>query len=89
MALDFIAGQTDYSGLRIDGLLEEQHPLVIVPPHTLQSFTWSPGAIIEGQTVTLAAAGFADGKQEGDRRALDGIRKARVKFQEKRRASTH
>lgn len=86
MALDFIAGQTDYSGLRIDGLLEEQHPLVIIPPHTLQSFTWSLGAIIEGQTVTLAAAVFADGKQEGDRRALDGIRKARVKFQEKRRA---
>jgi hypothetical protein len=86
MALDFIAGRSTYSGLRIDGLLQEDNPLVIIPPHSLKTFTWSLGAIIEGQTVTLAAAVFADGKEEGERRALDGIKKARVKFQEKQRA---
>lgn len=86
MALDFIAGKTDYSGLRIDGLLQEENPLVIIPPHTLRTFNWGLGAILEGQTVTLAAAVFADGKEEGHKRALDGIRKARLKFQDKRRA---
>ena len=86
MALDFIAGKTDYSGLRIDGLLHEDNPLVIIPPHTLKTFSWGLGAIMEGQTVTLAAAVFADGKEEGDKRALDGIRKARLKFQERQRA---
>ena len=86
MALDFIAGRSNYSGLRIDGLLHEDNPLVIIPPHSLKTFTWGLGAIMEGQTVTLAAAVFADGKEEGERPALDGIKKARVKFQEKQRA---
>lgn len=86
MALDFIAGRGNYSGLRIDGLLQEDNPLVIIPPHSLKTFTWSLGTIMEGQPVTLAAAVFADGKEEGERRALDGIKKARVKFQEKQRA---
>jgi hypothetical protein len=86
MALDFIAGRSNYSGLRIDGLLQEDNPLVIIPPHSLKTFTWSLGAIMEGQTVTLAAAVFADGKEEGDKRFLDGIKKARIKFQEKQRA---
>src|ERR1700741_3902675 len=58
MALDFIAGRSDYSGLRIDGLLQEDNPLVIIPPHSLKTFTWSLGAINEGETVTLAAAVF-------------------------------
>jgi hypothetical protein len=86
MALDFIAGRSTYSGLRIDGLLQEDNPLVIIPPHSLKTFTWSLSAIMEGQTVTLAAAVFDDGKEEGERQALDGIKKARVKFQEKQRA---
>ena len=41
---------------------------------------------MEGQTVTLAAAVFADGKEEGDNWVLDGIKKSRDKFQEKQRA---
>ena len=86
MALDFIAGRANYSGLRIDGLLQEDSPLVIIPPHSLKTFTWALGGIMEGETVTLAAAVFADGKEEGERRFLDGIKKARVKFQEKQRA---
>jgi hypothetical protein len=86
MALDFIAGKSTYSGLRIDGLLHEDNPLVIIPPHSLKTFTWFLGGIMEGETVTLAAAVFADGKEEGERVFLDGIKKARVKFQEKQRA---
>ena len=85
MALDFIAGKTTYSGLRIDGLLQEDNPRVIIPRQSLKSFTWSLGAILEGETISLAAAVFADGKEEGDKRFLDGIKKAREKFQQKRR----
>jgi hypothetical protein len=86
MALDFIAGGSTYSGLRIDGLLQEGSSLVIIPPHSLKTFTWGLGGIMEGQTVTLAAAVFADGKEEGDKWVLDGIKKSRDKFQEKQRA---
>ena len=85
MALDFVAGKNNYSGLRIDGLLLEDSPLVIIPTHTLKTFTWSLGAIMEGESISLAAAVFADGKEEGDKRFLDGIKKARLKYQEKRR----
>lgn len=85
MALDFIAGKTTYSGLRIDGLLQEDNPLVIIPRHSLKTFTWSLGAIMERETISLAAVVFADGNEEGDKRSLHGIKKAREKFQQKRR----
>jgi hypothetical protein len=85
MALDFIAGTNNYSGLSIDGLLQEGNPRVIIPPHTLKTFNWSLGEIMEGQTVSLAAAVFADGKEEGDKRSLEGLKKGRVKFQKDQR----
>lgn len=85
MALDFVAGKNEYSGLRIDGLLQEDNPIVIMPAHTLKTFTWSLAEIMEGQTVFLAAAVFADGKEEGDKRSLDGIRVHRRHFQQNQR----
>jgi hypothetical protein len=85
MALDFVSGKNEYSGLRIDGLLLEENPTVIIPPHTLKTFTWSLGEIMEGQTVFLAAAVFADGKEEGDKRSLDGLKVHRRHFQQNQR----
>ena len=85
MALDFIAGKSTYSGLAFDGLLEENAPRVIIPRQSLKTFTWTLGAILEGETISLAAAVFSDGNEEGNRRFLDGIKKAREKYQQKRR----
>ena len=85
MALDFISGKKDYSGMLMDGLLEEDNPRVIIPPHSLRTFTWGVGGIIEGTPVSLAAAVFSDGKEEGDKRFLDGIKKGRLHHQQKRR----
>lgn len=86
MALDFIAGKSgDYSGLRFDGLLQEHDPIVIIPRHSLKTFTWYLGSIMEGETVSLAVAVFADGKEEGDPRALHALKKARANFQQSRR----
>lgn len=86
MALDFIAGKSgDYSGLRFDGLLQENNPLVIIPRHSLKTFTWNLGSIMEGEAVSLAVAVFADGKEEGDKRALYAFKKARANFQQSRR----
>jgi hypothetical protein len=85
MALDFIAGTNNRSGLGIDGLLQEGNPLVIIPPHTLKTFNWSLGEIMEGQTVSLAAAVFSDGKEEGDKLSLEGLKKVRDKFQKDQR----
>jgi hypothetical protein len=85
MALDFVSGKNDYSGLSVDGLLQEGNPMVVIPPHTLKTFTWFLGEIMEGETVFLAAAVFSDGKEEGDKRSLDGMRIHRQHSQQNQR----
>ena len=85
MALDFVAGKDDYSALAFDGLLMEGGPVVIIPPHTLKTLTWFLGEIREGETIVLASAVFADGKEEGDKRSLDGMKIHRRHFQQNQR----
>jgi hypothetical protein len=88
MALDFVAGKgkSTSSGLAMDGLLEEDRPLVIVPRHSLKTFTWNLGSILDGETIFLTVAVFSDGKEEGDKHFLDALKKSRIKYQESRRA---
>jgi hypothetical protein len=86
MTLDFVAGsQGTSSGLAMDGLLEEQNPIVIIPRHSLKSFTWNLGSIMDEEPILLAVAVFSDGKEEGDKHFLDGLKKTRLKHQQKRR----
>jgi len=85
MCIDFASGQKEYSALGIDGLLDENNPRVVIPSHTLQTFTWSLGEIMKGHTIFLASAIFADGKEEGDKRSLDGIKVHRRTFQQRQR----
>lgn len=85
MSIDFVSGQKEYSALGIDGLLEEDNPRVVIRPHSLETFTWSLGEIMEGQPIFLASAIFADGKEEGDKRSLNGIKVHRRQFQQRQR----
>lgn len=85
MAIDFIAGESTYSGLRMDGLLKPEDPLVIIPPNTLKTFNWELNSILEDETIILVAAIFSDGKEEGDSRFVEGIKRARADFQKKTR----
>ena len=85
MALDFISCKGDRSGMAMDGYLVEGTPLVIIPPHSLRTFNWGLGEIMEGTTVFLAAAVFSDGKEEGDKTSLKGIEIGRQQFQQRRR----
>lgn len=87
MGLDFIwRHKQDSGGIAIDGLLEQDNPRVVIPPHTLKTFTWHLGEIPQGKTVFLASAIFANGKEEGDQRSLEGIRKDRIQYQLKKKA---
>jgi hypothetical protein len=87
MGLDFIwRHNQDSGGIAIDGLLEEGNPRIVIPPHTLKTFTLSLGEIPQDQTVFLGSAIFADGKEEGDKRSLDGIRNDRIQYQLKKKA---
>lgn len=85
MAVDFIAGKgkSTSSGIAMDGLALEE-PLVIIPRHSLKSFTWHLGEILEGETVFLAVAIFSDGKEEGDKSFVDRLKKSRINYQERR-----
>lgn len=87
MGLDFIwRHNQDSGGIAIDGLLEEDNPRVVIPPHMLKTFTWHLGEIPQGKTLFLASAIFADGKEEGDQRSLQGMRKDRIQYQLKKKA---
>ena len=86
MALDFIWRDNQVSGGNaIDGLLEEGNPRVVIPPHTLKTFTVFLAEVPENQTVFLGSAIFADGKEEGDQRSLAGIRQDRIQYQLKKK----
>ena len=87
MSIDFIArGKNgDSGGIAMDGLEEADNPRRIIPPHSLRTFTVHLGEII-GEPFFLAAAIFADGKEEGDKRTLEGLRARRVQYQLKKKA---
>lgn len=77
VAVEFSAGDaTDKSNLGIDGQdADPDNPTVVIEPHTLRTFTWSLNSILEGKPISLVAAKFADGKEEGDDEALQLMRK--------------
>lgn len=87
MGIDFITKdpRTHTSGgLAMDGL-EADNPHSIMAPHTLRTFTMFLGSMI-GEPVYLAAAVFEDGKEEGDKRSLDGFRARRAHDENKKKA---
>jgi hypothetical protein len=51
----------------------------------LKTFRLGLGEIL-GEPVFLAAAIFEDGKEEGDKRSLIGLRKSRTHYQLKKKA---
>lgn len=88
MSIDFITKdpKTHTSGgIAMDGLRDEDNPHSLMPPHSLRTFTMYLGSMI-GEPVFLAAAVFEDGKEEGDKRALDGLRSSRLHDQRMKKA---
>lgn len=84
MIIDFVSGKPDeYSGLGFgfDGGTSD----VVISRHSLRTFTWGLSMIMADETVFLAAAIFSDGKEEGDKGSLDGIKVHRQKYQQKQR----
>ena len=86
MSIDFISGSpSDSTGLGVDGLLLEEEVQVVLPPHSLKTFRWNLGSIRVGEPLFLSAAIFADGKEEGDKITLRGIKLTRANFQKRQR----
>lgn len=86
VSLEFVSGNEKESyGKGFDALLFEEAIQIGFPPHSLYTFDWSLGAIMQGETVFLAAAIFADGREEGDKRLVEGIKNHRKRFQQRLR----
>ena len=87
MGLDFIWKNNEVSGGNaMDGLLEEGNPRVVIPPHALKTFTVFLGEVLQNEPVFLGSAIFADGKEEGDQRSLEGMRQGRIQYRLKKKA---
>ena len=90
MSFDFVSGNENESiGKGVDALLfEDSSGFVAVPPHALTTFSLSLSNIMQAETVFLAAAIFADGREEGDKRRVEGIKSHRKNFQKGLREGT-
>lgn len=80
MSIDFITKNPktrDSAGIAMDGLADANAPQSLMAPHSLRTFTMYLGSII-GEPVFLAAAVYEDGKEEGEKRSLDGFRSRRA-----------
>jgi len=77
IALEFSAGdEKDVSNLGIDGQqIDPDSPRVVIAPHTLETFNWYLGSIYQDRPITLAAAKFANGVEEGNEETLRVMRK--------------
>jgi len=86
MGIDFIWRNNEVSGGNaMDGLLEEGNPRVVIPPHTLKTFTVFLGEVLQNEPVFLGSAIFADGKEEGDQGSLAGIPQGRLQYRLKKK----
>ena len=88
MSIDFITKdpKTHTSGgIATDGLHDEDNPHSLMPPHSLRTFTMYLGGMI-GEPVFLAAAVFEDGKEEGDKKALEYLRSRRTDEHRRKKA---
>ena len=86
MCIDFITKNPktrDSAGIAMGSLADMADPLM--PPHSLMTFTMYISSMI-GEPVFLAAAIFQDGKEEGEKRFLDGFRSRRTHDQSKKNA---
>lgn len=78
ISLEITAGDAnDWSGLGIDGLEDPDKPQVAIPPHSLKTFTWYLGEVLEGFPIVITGATFANGTEDGDARSLAIMRKDR------------
>lgn len=88
MCIDFITKNPknrDSAGIAMDAREDTDNPHTLMPPHSLRTFTMYINAMI-GEPVFLAAAIFEDGKEEGEKRFLDGFRSRRTHNQSKKTA---
>jgi hypothetical protein len=75
-SLELSAGDADdWSNLGFDGLEDPNKPLITIPAHTLKTFRWNLGAILEGYPIVISGARFMSGKEDGEAGSLEIMHK--------------
>jgi hypothetical protein len=88
ISLEITSGDAkDFTSLGIDGLANPDAPIAQIQPHSLKTFEWSLSSILSGRPISLTAATFGNGKEEGDSRAIEMMHKDRANSKAKRQAA--
>ncbi len=88
MAIEISSGnENDWSSQGIDGMADSNRPQILIPPHSLKTFDWAIGSIMESNPITIAAASFSDGTEEGDTKSLEMMKRSRERSKAKRDAA--
>lgn len=88
MAIEISSGnENDWSSNGIDGIADPDRPEILIPPHSLKTFEWALGSIMEGNLITIAAASFSDGKEEGDSKSREMMKRSRERSKANRDAA--
>jgi hypothetical protein len=71
--VEFVArGKADVSAQGADGYANDpDNPKVVIPPHGIRTIKVFLGGMLEGPPIVLAAARFANGKEDGDPEILE------------------
>jgi hypothetical protein len=74
----------DESSVGTDGGLANDDPAIVIEPHGATTFRFPLSNLLEGETVVLAAATYADGTEEGHEASLGMMREIRAREKAKR-----
>ena len=81
----------DWSSRSMDGLLDvdslDDVREILMMPHSLKTFEWNLGAILENSPVLISGATFQDGTEDGDPYQIKIIHHTRSKAKEERQAA--
>ena len=82
MAVDITCGE---GGITQDGLDDEDHPSVVIEPHSILTAEMSD-ELSPGAPIVISAAVFADGTEEGSEYALKKMRAMRAHERARRKS---
>jgi len=91
MAVDLECGE---GGITKNGLTDDEHPIVVIPPHGTTTVEMTFSAMTFGAPLVVSAVTYADGTEEGDPATLKIMHqgrehdKAQIKAEKERRAQT-
>jgi hypothetical protein len=83
MAVDLVSGE---GGITLNGLDDEEHPIVVIKPHDTITMEMPFGAMTFGAPLVVSAVTYADGTEEGEEGSLRAMHLERAHNRAERKA---